>query len=175
MNDARVLAGLIPLVVLTAPVCHAETYLTEDQAKAVLFPGETFEDVSVILNDTEIQRIEHATGVQVRDNRLHAFQTSGGGWILFDKVIGKHDFIDIALGLQPDGSVKGVEIMTYRESHGSEVRNATWRQQFVGKTDHSALKLDDDIKNISGATLSSNHITQAVRRLLRTWAVALAG
>jgi len=33
------------------------------------------------------------------------------------------------------------------------------RAQFVGKTGRSKVKLDDDIKERSGATLSCRHIT----------------
>jgi hypothetical protein len=35
------------------------------------------------------------------------------------------------------------------------------------------LKLDSDIKNISGATLSCRHITDGVKRLLSFYEIAL--
>jgi FMN-binding domain len=35
------------------------------------------------------------------------------------------------------------------------------------------VKIDKDIKNISGATLSSVHMTDAIRRLLYTYEIAL--
>ena len=54
--------------------------------------------------------------------------------------------------------------MVYRETYGYEIRNDKWRAQFVGKNANSKLKLDDDIKNISGATLSCRHITDGVKR-----------
>ena len=66
-----------------------------------------------------------------------------------------------------------VEIMDYRETYGGEVRNPKWRAQFVGKANGAPLQLDKDIKNISGATLSSRHITEGVRRLLAFYEVAL--
>ena len=73
---------------------------------------------------------------------------------------------ELVVGTGPDGVVKRIEILEYRETYGGEVRNAAWRQQFVGKHFGSQLKLGTDIKNISGATLSSRHITDGVRRLL---------
>ena len=51
---------------------------------------------------------------------------------------------------------------------------AAWRAQFVGKRADAPLKLGADIKNISGATLSSKHITDGVKRLLVTHALVLA-
>jgi Na+-transporting NADH:ubiquinone oxidoreductase subunit NqrC len=63
--------------------------------------------------------------------------------------------------------------MEYRESYGYEVRDAKWRAQFTGKTARAPLRLDQDIKNISGATLSSRHVTEGVRRVLAFYEAAL--
>ena len=67
----------------------------------------------------------------------------------------------------------GLEILTYRETHGEEVAEAKWRANFKGKTLSSPFKLDQDIPNISGATLSSRNITDGVKRLLVLQKVAL--
>ena len=73
------------------------------------------------------------------------------------------------LEINPNGTVKGIEIMDYRESYGYEVREASWRAQFVGKSSGSALKVDQDIRNISGATLSSHHVTEGVKRVVAAY------
>jgi len=57
--------------------------------------------------------------------------------------------------------------LEYNESYGGQVRDESWRQQFVGKTSSSPLALNKDIKNISGATLSSRHVTDGVKRILQ--------
>ena len=88
-------------------------------------------------------------------------------------MIGKHEFITYAVGLNADGSVKQIEVMDYRETYGGQVRDERWRAQFIGKKYGAKLKLDDDIQNISGATLSSRHIADGVRRLLATHEIAL--
>jgi Na+-transporting NADH:ubiquinone oxidoreductase subunit C len=98
---------------------------------------------------------------------------SGGGWFIVDEVIGKHEFITYAVGLTNEGAVRGIEIMDYRESYGGQVRDPKWRAQFDGKTKAAPLQLDRDIKNISGATLSSRHITEGVRRVLALHDIAL--
>lgn len=88
-------------------------------------------------------------------------------------MVGKHEFITYAVALNANGSVREIEIMDYRESYGYEVRNPEWRKQFVGKTTADPLLLNEDIRNISGATLSSRHVTDGVKRVLATYAVAL--
>jgi len=67
-----------------------------------------------------------------------------------------------------------VEILEYRETYGDQVRNEAWRAQFTGKTHAAPLKLGTDIQNISGATLSSRHITDGVKRLLTTYDLVLS-
>ena len=91
------------------------------------------------------------------------------GLFVVDHVIGKHLYIDYAVALDPSGRVMRVDILQYRESYGGEVRERSWLAQFVGKTSGSALKVGSDIRNISGATLSSLHVTEGVKRILATY------
>ena len=51
--------------------------------------------------------------------------------------------------------------------------NPKWRAQFLGKDDSEHLKLDEQIKNISGATLSCRHVTDGINRLTQTWKLVL--
>jgi len=57
----------------------------------------------------------------------------------------------------------------YRENYGYEVRNPRWRAQFVGHDSKTTLDLGEEIKNISGATMSCRHITEGVNRVLATY------
>ena len=99
---------------------------------------------------------------------------ASGGWLIVDEVVGKHEFITYAVALDASGALKSVEILDYRESYGGQVRDPRWRAQFVGKRAGTPLQLGREIKNISGATLSSKHVTDGVRRLLATYAIILA-
>jgi Na+-translocating ferredoxin:NAD+ oxidoreductase RnfG subunit len=103
----------------------------------------------------------------------HAYKAQAGdkllGLFVVDRVIGKHLYIDYAVALDPAGRVSRVEILEYRESYGGEVRSASWLGQFVGKSNGSALKVGNDIRNISGATLSSLHVTEGVKRILTVY------
>jgi hypothetical protein len=151
----------------------ANTYLTVQQAQQAIFPGASFTQLNITLAPAQQKNIESRSGVRVRSRDLKIWKVSGGGWFIVDEVLGKHEYITYALGLNAGGSVKQIEILDYRETYGYEVREASWREQFVGKTDQAPLKLDGEIRNISGATLSSRHITEGVKRLLATYEVAL--
>ena len=161
------LAVPIPLV------AHAEIYLTEEQACSVIFPGPsmTFKPLMLDLNPQEISTIESRSHETVRHPKLKLWLGPKNEVVLIDQVLGKHEFITFALGITSEGAIKQVEILEYRETYGSQVRKAEWRSQFTGKTTHAPLKLNEDIKNLSGATLSSAHVTAGVRRLLFTYDV----
>lgn len=159
---------IAPAVLAASTSGYATTYLTVEQAQAAIFPGVALTPAPVTLTAEQRAAVEKISGVRVRSAEVHAWRVAGGGWFIVDEVLGKHEFITFALGLGADGAVKSVEIMDYRESYGYEVRNEKWRGQFTGKTAVAPLKLDQDIKNISGATLSSRHITDGVKRLLVT-------
>lgn len=163
----------LPISALVAPSTFAVQYLTIDQAQRAIFPGKTFTVAPVKLAPAQCKAIEQASGVRVLRDEQQVWRVSGGGWFIVDEVVGKHEFITYAVGLNANGSVKQVEIMDYRETYGGEIRDENWRAQFVGKTSQSPLKLDRDIKNISGATLSCRHVTDGVKRLLAFYQIAL--
>jgi Na+-translocating ferredoxin:NAD+ oxidoreductase RnfG subunit len=97
------------------------------------------------------------------------------GFVVIDEVIGKFELIGYAVGIALDGTIRQIEILSYRESHGFEIRLPAWRKQFVGKNAAAALRVGDDIANISGATLSCTHVTDGVRRIVAVVAQARRG
>ena len=166
---------LAPATVMVGVVTpgYATTYFSTEQAQQAIFPGAKFTPSNVRLSSEQMKAIESASGVRVRLNEQKVWRVSNGGWFIVDEALGKHEYITYALGLNADGTVRGVEVMEYRESYGYEIRNDAWRKQFVGKNSSAKLKLDEDIKNISGATLSCRHITDGVKRLLAFYDAAL--
>ncbi|AXI03752.1 FMN-binding protein [Aquirhabdus parva] len=166
---------LIPLLPLAAisVSAYATEYFTTEQVQQAIFPGAKFTPDTVTLTDDQVKQIEKMTDVNVRHKEIKAWKVVGGGWLIVDEVVGKHEFITYAVGLNANGSVKQIEIMNYLESYGYGVREPAWRKQFVSKTSADPLKLEHDIANISGATLSCKHVTDGVKRVLATYAIAL--
>jgi len=167
---------LAPMAALLAapPAAYATTYMTTEQAQAAMFPGAKLTPDFRVLTDEQAQAIRRDAGVAPLGRELRAWRASDGGWFLLDRVVGKHEFITYVVALDDSGAVKGVEILDYRESYGDQVRGTAWRAQFVGKRHGAALKLGQDVRNISGATMSSKHVTDGVKRLLSTHAIVLA-
>ena len=130
---------------------YAVQYLSVGAARAKAFPGASFGEVVA--------------------GRVWKAEAGGRllGYFVFDRVIGKHLYIDYAVAIDPGGRVRSVDILEYRESYGGEVRSPSWLAQFVGKSRGNALTVGKDIRNISGATLSSEHVTEGVKRILAAY------
>ena len=135
-----------------ASPAYAMQYLSIDEAQKQAFPSAT-------------------RFVEVQAGRVWKAEAGGrvAGFFIFDRVVGKHLYIDYAVALTPSGAVHSVEILQYRESYGGEIRSPSWLAQFVGKTSASSLKINSDIRNIAGATLSSTHVTEGVQRVLAAY------
>ena len=153
---------------MMSPPVHAKTFLTTSQAMSALGAGGARKG-SATLTSEQAKSIQSATGVRVRNKTLQVWKTGSGNWFIVDQVIGKHENIDYAVLLSNTGQVRGIEVMVYRESYGHEIMNPRWKAQFHGKGPGTKLKLDREIKNITGATLSCRHITEGINRLTETW------
>ena len=109
---------LVPIVsVVASAPAFATTYLTVEQAQALMFPGVALSPDFRTLTGDQAKAIEKATGVNVLNRDLKAWRAAaGGGWFIVDQVVGKHEYITFALALDMDGAVKSVEILDYRET-----------------------------------------------------------
>ena len=163
-------AILLPVALLAAApqVVYAEAriFISVEQAQKKMFSGQALKQMPVVLTEAQIDKMRSISSVRQPFRGERIWQAADGGWFIVDEVLGKHEMITYALALQADGSIRQIEILEYHESYGYEVAEASWRDQFTGKTSSSAIKLGNDIKNISGATLSSKHLTDGVKRLM---------
>jgi hypothetical protein len=173
----RVVLATSALAAAVVPTsAFAVDYLSAEQAAKLMFPdADAFESRSLTLDAAQLQQLD-AQGVRARSAnwsvRIARHAGATLGYVVTDDVVGKVELISYAVGVGLDGSVRQIEILSYRESHGFEVRLPAWRKQFVGKGPDAALRVGDDIANISGATLSCTHVTDGVRRIVAVVALA---
>jgi hypothetical protein len=172
------ISGLMFAALLPVPAVIAADYLSVDAAQKAIFPdAEAFQEVLLPQTPEQLQSLLGRAGPQPPHGMIRVWGATRGGVLLghvfLDEVIGRQSLITYAVGIDTAGSLRNLEILSYRESHGSEIRNAAWRGQFDRRDSLDQLRFRTDIKNISGATLSSEHVTQGVRWLLALWQSAL--
>lgn len=168
-NNLLNIAMLFGFSIAQTTHIYAETYLTIEEAKQVMLENIPMTRISVELTKEQRKSIRKTSGVRVPRSKINAWKTDDGGWFIVDQVVGKHEMIDFAIALSNEGKVIDIEVLEYRETYGGEIRNPKWLAQFLGKDYTTHFEIDENVKNISGATLSSVHITEGVNRLLITW------
>ena len=88
------------------------------------------------------------------------------GFAQVRNVKGKEQPITYLVATDSADALRDIDILVYREPHGGEVAYDSWRKQFRGKATGAPLEVGKDIRNISGATISSNNVTRSVRQAL---------
>jgi Na+-translocating ferredoxin:NAD+ oxidoreductase RnfG subunit len=171
-------SGLVLAAIAPGPPSIAADYLTLEAAqKAVFASAQRFDEVVLALDPAQKQSVARLAGPQPPHRSLRAWKAMSGdellGYVFVDEVLGRQDMITYAIGIDNSGRVGTLEVLSYRESHGGEIRGSGWRNQFDGRRALEQLRFGTDIKNIAGATLSCEHVTQGVRWIRALWQVAL--
>jgi Na+-translocating ferredoxin:NAD+ oxidoreductase RnfG subunit len=148
-----------------------EVYLTEEQALKLLFPkSQQVRAEELKLTPEQKARIQERIGWKFPEESFRAFkaETNGtvDGYAVIQETIGKHRPITYLVGVTPDGKVSDIEILVYRESKGSEVRMKRFNSQYEGKTTLDPIRINKDIINITGATMSVRSVSAGVKRAL---------
>ena len=154
--------------VLSAPG-HAQVFYSVRGLLADHFKQSEIVDFKrVTLSSRVREQIERQLGEKLERGEyiFYVARTADGidGYALFDREIGQHEYIDFATFFDCDGRVTRVEVVAYREPYGDGIRSKRFRNQFVGKSAESRMRAGKDIDVISGATLSAQAMTKAVKR-----------
>jgi FMN-binding domain len=88
------------------------------------------------------------------------------GFAQVRNVKGKDQPITFLVAIDSTNALKDIDVLVYREPYGGEVAYEPWRKQFRGKTSTAPLEVGKDIRNVSGATISSHSVTLGVRKAL---------
>lgn len=148
-----------------------EVYLNEAQALAVIFG-----DKAVVrreqrfLDDATRAKLERASNLRFPETSYTFFIAAQGGqpekYAVQISEIGKTEPITFMVGMSAAGKVTDVAIMVFRENRGWEVKEKRFLNQFRGKSLKNAVRVDEDIINYTGATLSSKAVARGVKRAL---------
>jgi Na+-translocating ferredoxin:NAD+ oxidoreductase RnfG subunit len=150
-----------------------QVYLTRKQALEIAFPGaDEIVKEKKWLSGEQKTAIEALTMELFEENRITYYvgmkDKKPMGYMVVDHMIGKSFPITFMVVLNVDGTVREVEIMTYREPRGWEVRNKSFLSQFLGMNAESDFR---GIHSITGATLSVRAITRGVRKAVAAYQV----
>lgn len=152
----------------------AKVYLTREEATRLAFgAAATVAEEPRALNASARTAVEQRLGRPVPEEAFTFYvgRSAGGvqGYGVVLEEMGKHEPITFFVAITPDGRVKDVLVLEYRESRGGEVRQKGFLKQYAGKTSRDPLELEEDITPITGATISARAISDGVKKALVVW------
>lgn len=157
------------LAVAPAPATDA-TFLTKEEALALAFPECTVTKDTVTLTKEELERVCDLADRDQEDRLVLTYvattkegQAAGRAYFDAHRVRTMREALMVAVG--PDGRVARIEVLAFAEPRDYLPR-ASWYGQFTGRVLNDALSLKGEIRGVTGATLTAEATTAAVRRML---------
>ena len=149
----------------------AEVFLTEENAVKLMFPkSERIKKELLRIPTDKKMTIEERIGWKFPEDAFDVYIGETGtqvdGYALVQHTIGKHKPMTYMVGVDARGHVSNVELLVFREARGSEVRTKRFNVQYEGKTVLDPVRINKDIINISGATMSVRSMTAGIKRVL---------
>ena len=144
------------------PIAASQEKARQEAYKAVLKEADSFADYADFDEKEAAKAVKDISGCTV-NGVAEAKDKSG-------ETIGYGGDIQISVGIGNDGVVEGVEILSISETAGLGMKatEAKFRDQYVGKTveaftvTKTGASSDEEIDALSGATITSNAVTNAV-------------
>lgn len=150
---------------------HLEIYFTEEEAAQVMFPdSENIRRETLTLTADQKAFVEQVIGWEFPEYTFDVFigETQGNidGYAVIQNTIGKHRPITYMVGVTGTGECMNFEVMVYREARGNEIATKRFNYQYQGKTIGDPIRINRDIINITGATMSVRSASAGVKRVL---------
>lgn len=150
---------------------HAEVFMSEDEAVKLMLPtSQRIRRELIRLTQEKKVLIEERIGWKFPEESFEVYIGETGdkvdGYALVHNTIGKHRHMTYMVGVDSEGRCTNVELLVFREAKGSEVGKKRFNSQYEGKTVSDPIRINKDIINISGATMSVRSISAGVKRVL---------
>ncbi len=162
---------MLGAAVAGAAPAAASAQLTQQEALATAFPGAQIERRTAFLSEADLASVRSAAGPDAPvDQAVVTYYVArrdgeAAGVAYFDshRVRTLNEVLMIVV--QPDDRIRTIEVLRFAEPPEYHARDA-WLRQFEGRALDADLSLKARIANMTGATLTSNAITRAARRVL---------
>ena len=148
-----------------------EEFMTEDEAiKMVLPKSQRIRKELIRLSQDKKELIEQRIGWKFPEESFELYVGESGdrvdGYAVVHNTIGKYKPMTYLVGVDATGTCTDVELLVFRDAKGSEVGRKRFNSQYDGKTVTDPIRINKDIINISGATMSVRSMSAGVKRAL---------
>lgn len=154
------------------PIRKENQRAKEEAYKAVFADADAFEDVKI--DEDKVAKVLEEKGLEATINEAMKVLDKSGQQIGYVLTVTDHEGyggdIQFAMGVQSDGTLNGISFLSISETAGlgMKAKEDAFRKQFEGKkTDQivytkNGAKADNEIDALSGATITTNAVTNGV-------------
>jgi hypothetical protein len=151
------------VMALSGPAAGSDL-LTVEAAQERLFPGEKLISADFKLSPEQFEQLKAEYKVPALRPAFKAWRAPDGSWLFLDQVYGLNDIVTYMVAVDSASNVRGVEVLVCAEGF-CDIAEPKWHTQLVGKA-HGKWTPADEVTNISGATLSTVHVTEGIKKIL---------
>jgi len=149
----------------------SQVYLTEEQALHEVFPHCDKILFNVVpLTKEEKSQLQNKLRRKIYEDFFVVYMgiKSGEvtGYAIITEEIGKFHPYTFIVSVDLKGKIDKIAILVYRESRGSDIAKKRFLYQFKGKSLKNKIRINRDIINISGATMSVVTMCKGVKKIL---------
>ena len=156
---------------ITAPIISENTARAQDATRAELLPAaQTFEQF-----DGELAVVS-PDNVYVSD----CYVADGAGIVVTVETKSYGGILTAMVGVDSEGAVTGVQVTAHSDTSGlgTKAHAASYLEQYIGVTElagAASIKDDASVSAVTGATVSSNALYQAVYAALQQYQIVQGG
>ncbi len=145
--------------------------MTEEQAVEIMLPKSARIRKELLrLSQEKKELVEQRIGWKFPEDSFEVYIGESGdkvdGYAMTHNTIGKHKHMTYMVGVDARGRCYGCRTPRISGSEGQRGRQETVQYQYEGKTVFDPIRINKDIINISGATMSVRSISAGVKRVL---------
>jgi hypothetical protein len=138
--------------------------MSQKDALAVAFPGAKPERRTAFLTDAQAKAAEEAAQSKL-GSKVWTYYVAGSTTAYFESHLVRTMNETVMVVVGPDSAAAFVEILSFAEPE-DYLASPRWLAQFKGKPLSEDLAVRRGLRNIAGASLTSEAVTRAVRRAL---------
>ena len=148
-----------------------EEFMTEETALKTIMPkSQQVRKELIRLTPEQKELIQQRIGWKFPEDSFELYIGQTGdkidGYAMIHNTIGKYKPMTYMVGVDAKGICTDVELLVFRDAKGSEVRTKRFNSQYDGKAVTDPIRINKDIINISGATMSVRSMSAGVKRVL---------
>ncbi len=149
---------------MTALPASARVLLSQKDALSFAFPSAKPERKTAFLSDAQAQAVEKAAQSKL-ESKVWTYYVAGSTTAYFESHLVRTMNETMMVVIGADATVSFIEILSFAEPDDYRA-SKRWLGQFPGRRLDDDLALRRGLRGIAGASLTSEAVTRAVRRVL---------